>query len=281
MATTERALRAALQAARRVDLPVGEPVVLRDLTNVIVHLRPAPVVARVPLLFANFRAHEALATELRVARFLAERGAPVTPPAPEAGPDPHKVDGMLVTFWRYLEHERYRPETAEVGRALRRFHDAFAGYDAELPSCDRLEELRRVLDDLRPSPHANAAELRELRRFVQELEPLAGDRPLHGDAHFGNVLWTAGGPLWGDLENVCRGPVEYDLAALLYRQAEGTAEAIDAYGPHDEATLAAALRLATAQLAVWTLVLAQTGRLSERPEPRVRVERALSAARAA
>jgi Ser/Thr protein kinase RdoA (MazF antagonist) len=39
----------------------------------------------------------------------------------------------------------------------------------------------------------------------------AGWIALHGDAHLGNVMMTPSGPIWADLEAVCRGPLEWDL----------------------------------------------------------------------
>lgn len=38
------------------------------------------------------------------------------------------------------------------------------------------------------------------------------DQLLHGEPHPGNVLDTASGPLFVDLETACRGPLEFDLA---------------------------------------------------------------------
>jgi aminoglycoside phosphotransferase (APT) family kinase protein len=59
-------------------------------------------------------------------------------------------------------------------------------------------------------------------------------RPLHGDAHTGNVLLTPEGPRWTDLEDVCVGPVEWDLASTTVTQ-----DAVEAYpGPVDRARLA-------------------------------------------
>jgi hypothetical protein len=40
----------------------------------------------------------------------------------------------------------------------------------------------------------------------------ADEQLLHGEPHPGNVIHTAGGPLFIDLETACRGPVEFDLA---------------------------------------------------------------------
>ena len=39
-------------------------------------------------------------------------------------------------------------------------------------------------------------------------------RPLHGGCHMGNVLETSGGFLWTDFENVCMGPIEWDLTCV-------------------------------------------------------------------
>lgn len=56
---------------------VDEPVVLHDLFSLRVHLRPAPVVARIPAHVA--RLHHGtgwMAREIAVAGFLARDGAP-------------------------------------------------------------------------------------------------------------------------------------------------------------------------------------------------------------
>ena len=43
----------------------------------------------------------------------------------------------------------------------------------------------------------------------------APQRIVHGDSHPGNVLWTAGGPLWSDWEDAHLAPLEWDLACLV------------------------------------------------------------------
>ena len=61
---------------------------------------------------------------------------------------------------------------------------------------------------------------------------------LHGDAHLFNCLQTTAGPIWHDLETACRGPREYDLAALVLddrSKADPEARtALAAYGSYDE-----------------------------------------------
>jgi aminoglycoside/choline kinase family phosphotransferase len=60
-------------------------------------------------------------------------------------------------------------------------------------------------------------------------------QPIHGDASFSNLLATTAGPRWNDLEDVCVGPVEWDVAGVLAdarakRGDEFAAEVLAAYG---------------------------------------------------
>ena len=255
---------AALQAAQRHGLPVDSPVVLRDLTNVLVHLTPAPVVARVPITLARLRPPEWFSEEMGLALFLAAEGAPVAPPSDEIDPGPHAQDGFAVTFWRWIDHDPARRDPVAAGRSLRELHSVLERYPGELPTCDRLGEVRRLLAKLG---------LDELLDFANRLEPLDG-RPLHGDAHLSNVLWSSEGPLWTDLENACRGPVEYDLACLRYRGLPESEEAIAAYGEHGD--IDAAMPLLALQLAGWTqLVVERSGDPAHHAEAQRRTERAL------
>src|SRR6266571_1519587 len=176
------AVDAALTVARSLGLPTDRARIVRDLTNVLVHLEPAPVVARVPITLARLRCHEWFETELEVARFLAQEGAPIAPPAEDVDPGPHEQAGFAISFWRWIDHDPERLDPAAAGRALREVHEIFAAYPGDLPTCDRLEEVRRLLATLPAS-----AEIEELCDFAERLPPLPG-RPVHGDAHLGNVL---------------------------------------------------------------------------------------------
>ncbi len=89
---------------------------------------------------------------------------------------------------------------------------------------------------------ADAELLRELVSGGSKLEGQA----LHGDAHLFNCLPSSAGPLWHDFECACRGPREYDLAALVLRDRSSggdppAREALAAYGSHDSDLLDALL----------------------------------------
>ena len=173
---------------------------------------------------------------------------------------------MLVTFWEYVDHDPALADAARRGASLRELHDVFAGYEGELPTCDRLSEVRRLLDEP------------ELRAFADRLPPLDG-RPIHGDAHLQNVLWTRDGPLWSDLENICRGPREFDLACLRFRPSPEFDAALAAYGEHDADTVERALVYVTLFLAAVTPLVAERAGAEGRAEAQSRIERALAYAR--
>ncbi len=262
------AVAAAVSASREQGLRVEAPVVVRDLTNVLVHLAPAPVVARVPITLARLRSPGWFAEEMRVAQFLAAEGAPVAPPSDAVDPGPHEQDGFAITFWRWIDHDPARADPVAAGRSLRELHEALLRYTGVLPTCDRLGEIRTLLA---------ALELDELLALANRLKPLDG-RPIHGDAHLSNVLWSPDGPLWSDFENACLGPVEYDLACLRYRRVPEAEAAIGAYGEHGDVD--AVMPLLALQLAAWTqLVAERSDDPAHHAEARRRLERALVYAR--
>lgn len=170
-----------------------------------------------------------------------------------------------------LRREGGRTLAAGAARALAR-------WPGELPPFDRLDEIGRLLDLLRPSEVASAAELDALRaahaRRAREPRPWPG-RPLHGDSHFANLLWTPTGPLWSDLENLCSGPVELDLACIAWRDRPGTDEALAAYGPYDPDVLAAVTPFLALFLAAWTIAVVERSPTPDRvAEAKRRIARA-------
>lgn len=241
---------AALAAARELGLPVGDPHVIDGAANLFVHLRPAPVLARVTRVVD--RGPEALEAELAFALRAAERGAPVVPPADD------RVHGN-VTFWRYVEHRRVGPgDGPAVGHALRELHDAMRDADLELVRFDRLDEAAGVaarLDHPDRQLMLDAIAVARERLAALTLE----ERPIHGDAHMLNVLITEDGPLWADLENVCRGPVEYDLACSQWRtrvhNRDGAASILGGYGAHDAALVDELMPVLAAFLVPWNATM--------------------------
>jgi len=151
-----------------------------------------------------------------VAQFAADRGAPVVAPSGALPPGPHERDGLWMTFWEPIDHDPSLPvDPEEVGRSLRALHDALADYPGELRPLRAVHgEIERLIHQAGgPDAHARHAELRRLLPIV--FEGATRTQALHGDVTIGNTLRTPAGLLWNDFEDVCRGPVEWDVAGLL------------------------------------------------------------------
>jgi hypothetical protein len=238
---TESAVAAALAVARAHGLRCDEPEVIRAAWHILLHIRPLPIVARVSSGLPHPEGPDPndLVRELKIAAHAARAGAAVVPPADELDPGPHEHGGHVVTFWRYVEPHDL-PDAAQAGEALRAIHDALADYDGPLPDMGHPEETEAMLDALPAGGDV------ELLRGVFARRPRVAARPLHGDAHLGNCLGSPAGPLWHDFETACRGPREYDLAALTLRERvhgdnPRSREALAAYGAHDAALVDAVL----------------------------------------
>jgi hypothetical protein len=225
---SESAVAAAVEVAAEYGLRADDPVVLRDAWHVLVHLRPLPIVARVSSgrPYPDGPPEEDVIRELAVASHAARKGAPVVPPSDLLDPGPHRRGGHVVAFWQYAGRPR-EVEPVAAGEALRAIHDALADYDGELPSL-HTADLAGILDSLEPSADVEYLRDRGLR------QPTGIAQAIHGDSHLANCL---PGPLWHDFETACRGPREFDLAALTLsdevRYDAASRIALEAYGDHD------------------------------------------------
>lgn len=253
-------MNAAVSVGRGLGLQVEEPHVLRDLTNVVVHLAPSPVVARVPVTFGRLRGRRWIETELALVTALGEHGLPVAAPTRDVPPGPHESDGFLVTLWEFVENDPAGPvDAAAAGASLRRIHDAAAALPtAGLEHYGRVDELRALLSSLQLEPAHRSVLEHGLAASTEVVESIdAPLQPVHGDAHLANVLRTRAGPVWTDFENACLGPRELDLAALTIRGSSEGSEAVAAYGAHDAALVRRLLPVHALFLAAWTCALAE------------------------
>lgn len=260
VAKEERAVAAALAVGKRLGLKVEEPKVLASFYSVRVELKPSPVVARVPTWTAALRDPVApwLAREIAVTRFLAEQGVPVVAPTTEVNPGPHEEDGLSVTLFQKVDVEPGDPAPPAVfGKMLGELHAALRRYRGDLPlmappANDIPVAIRLLADEGKVTAGDLSAMELEYERLRPALEAPSGAlQPLHGDAHPGNLIRTPSGWVWNDFEDVCRGPIAWDLASLLLSD-----EAVAAYpappSPEERATYQDVRRL---HVVTWLLAL--------------------------
>jgi hypothetical protein len=260
------AVDAAVAVAEAYGLRVEKPVVLREAWHVLVHLWPSPVVARVTSGASGVDPAD-VERELDVARHAARGGAPVVQPSDRLPPGPHRRDGHTLVFWRYLV-QAGQLDAAAAGRGLRAIHDSLADYDGGLPRAGRADEVQAML-----APFAASDDIELLRELASR--ELPDGQALHGDAHLFNCIQTPAGPIWHDLETACRGPREYDLAALVLSDRSHNSEpdarlAAAAYGPYDEDMLEQALPVYASWVAASFMVA-----VDRRPDAAPALERQL------
>ncbi|TDE94899.1 aminoglycoside phosphotransferase family protein [Occultella glacieicola] len=217
-----RAVSTARSVATACGLRADDAVVLHNSNKVSVRLLPADVLVRVA-------PDEPGAAEFEVALagLLAGAGCPVGALDPRVEPRVHRRDGFALTLWTHYEQVGDLSPAAYAD-ALVRLHAGMRTVDLPTPHfTDRVEQARLLVSDRTRSPDLPEPE-RDLLRETLALtvgaigdrieerarrgEPLPHEQLLHGEPHAGNVLATADGPRFIDLETCCRGPVEFDLA---------------------------------------------------------------------
>ena len=218
-------LTAAQAIAREHGVACDEAVRIAAGSNVLVHLKPAPVVARVMTATAVLHddAEQWLAREVAVGAFVAERSDLVVAPTDILPPGPHEQDGLWMTLWKFVPHDAQAPppEPRQLGRSLRRLHAVLADFPGDLaPLRETRDWLERLLAELRPSPSLTQPDIERLRSELDALTPAVFEsslpaQALHGDASMSNLLRTESGPVWIDLEDVCAGPVAWDISGLV------------------------------------------------------------------
>lgn len=221
---TARALAAARAVALANSVACEDAVVVAARSNVLVHLKPAPVIARVMSGTAVLHddVEKWLAREVAVGAFLAERGLAVAP-SDALAQGPHQYDGLWMTFWEFVDHDASGslPPAHELGGSLRELHAALAEFPGELGQLSDVRDwLDRLLAGLRPSPGLTAQDIDSLRSRLDAMTPTVFETSLpaqaiHGDASVSNLLRTDNGLVWNDFEDVCLGPVHWDVAGLV------------------------------------------------------------------
>jgi hypothetical protein len=221
----QRAVAAAGAVAAANGLTPDEATVIYSGSNVLVHLRPAPVVARVMTgtVALHDRPRRWLEREISVLEFLAPSRLAIAPSRLIA-PGPYHHDGLWMTFSEWVadvEPATRLDDPRRLGVALRDLHDELRPFDGDLGSlCDLREDIERLHGQLQPadaeetdSVAAVRARLDALRQVV--FESTHPTQALHGDVSLSNLLRTPDRLVWNDFEDTFRGPVHWDVAGYV------------------------------------------------------------------
>jgi len=159
---------------------------------------------------------EWFARENAIALHLTRHGAPVIPLHPDLPPGPHEHLGYPINYWQFVTRVEAVPPPEFIGKTLHHCHDILRSFPESLPKLAILTESLSILRDRELFPQATQQFLRDhLTACIETL----GDfphQPLHGDAHLGNLMNTTLGLLWTDWEDAFSGPVEWDVASVIW-----------------------------------------------------------------
>lgn len=206
------------------------------------------------------------ARENAIAQHLTTKKAPVIPLHPELPPGPHLQDGYPINFWQYVTAIDEDPVPESIGRTLFQCHAALRDFPGTIPHLAILHESLQVLRSQKHAFEVDDYALLE-KHLAQALSTLQDlpHQPLHGDAHMGNLMNTTIGLLWTDWEDAFSGPIEWDLASIIWNtkfleQREDLANSIlSAYvasgGSYQESILQQCFAARAAVMTAWYPVL--------------------------
>lgn len=235
--------RAAIETAIAHGLIPDRCEVLQNASTLVLRLSETLVARVVTDIDGPRQGASWFARETAVAQHLAELGAPVIPLHPDLPPGPHEHLGYTLNFWQYVTTSDIAPAPFEVGSSLFHCHRVLRSFAPPLPELAILAESLALLEP-HSSPRVSLG-TSPLDVFSSDIAQMLRNRlvssaaglrafpfqPLHGDAHPGNLMNTTTGLLWADWEDTFLGPVEWDVAsiiwnALLLEKDIGTADAV-------------------------------------------------------
>ncbi|WP_104479466.1 aminoglycoside phosphotransferase family protein [Actinokineospora auranticolor] len=200
---------AAVGAVIGVD-PAGARL-LRFTNNAVFLMARAPVVVRI---VGSVALRHRVDKVVRVARWFAENDVPAVRLTSGVA-QPVFVGDYAATVWDAIPEFDTPPRAADLARLLGLVHSLPPPL---LPEWNPLDDVRRRLGE---AEGLDGEELAFLRAKCDEVDQrLAGlefalPRGLvHGDAHLGNLIPAAGGPVLCDFDSSCLGPPEWDLTPL-------------------------------------------------------------------
>ncbi len=159
------------------------------------------------------------ARENAIAQHLTQKGAPIIPLHPDLPPGPYQEGGYPLNFWVYVQSIDEEPSGTQIGKTTYQCHAALKSCAEPLPKLAIITESLDLLATLRKRNLFPEETLEMLRRHLAASIKILNQFPhqaLHGDAHIGNLMNTTRGLLWTDWEDTFAGPVEWDIASIIW-----------------------------------------------------------------
>jgi streptomycin 6-kinase len=216
MTDTDLPIRAATETAIAHGIIPDRCDILQNSSTLVLRLTETLVARVVQDVEGPRQGTEWFARENAIAQHLTEHGAPVIPLHPDLTPVPHEHLGYPINFWQFVTRTDAEPDPCEIGRTLRQCHDIMRHFAEPLPKLAILTESLAILRDRALFPQDTQEMLQDHLTNAIEVLSHFPHQALHGDAHMGNLMNTTLGLLWTDWEDTFSGPVEWDVASIIW-----------------------------------------------------------------
>lgn len=261
MHSTDLPIRAATEVAIAHGITPDRCDILQNGNTLVLRLTET-LVARVVQDVAGPRQGTGwFARENAIAQYLTRHGAPVIALHPDLPPGPHEHLGYPMNFWEFVTRIDVGPDPREIGRTLRECHDIMRRFAEPLPKLAILTESLAILQERELFNKSTQKLLCDHLSNSVKILASYPQQALHGDAHGGNLINTTRGLLWTDWEDTFSGPVEWDLASIIWNaqildEDRATVSAIRAaYGPVNDVALHHCLIARAAVMSAWYPIL--------------------------
>lgn len=210
-----------LFVVKTIGLAEITPIVLSNGGNLIIHLAPHPIVARLANVISQEEAdlaYKRLNRELQVARHLQIKNVPVLLPTNLVDAGPYDVDGTWMTLWNYVPPiQLQRPTPSEAVRLVSGLSLAMKDFSGELPVLGVWERTSQSAARLMKSSDQRIQALLKIFHKVDKQMRIETSLliPCHGDAHARNLVSSSEGWIWTDFEDVSLMPAYWDLASFV------------------------------------------------------------------
>lgn len=197
------------------------PHVLSEGGNLIIHLAPYPIVARIAIVLSEADgeyAYKIQDRELLVARYLHSKNVPVLLPTSLVDAGPHNVADTWLTLWAYVPPAALQPPSPkEAVDLINKLSKAMKDFEGDVPMLGVWERTCQSAQRLRLNPDERIqALLQKFHKWDEQMrEELGLLVPSHGDAHAGNLIPSPEGWLWMDFEDISLMPYYWDLASYV------------------------------------------------------------------
>jgi hypothetical protein len=261
MSSTDLPIRAAFETAIAHGITPDRCDILQNSSTLVLRLTETLVARVVQDTDGPRQGTEWFARENSIAQHLTQHGAPTIPLHPDLPPGPHVHLGYPLNFWEFVTRIDEEPDPREIGHTLRQCHEIMSRFPEPLPKLAILTESLTILNGRELFAKPTQQMLRD--HLTNSIEVLSNypHQPLHGDAHMGNLMNTIRGLLWTDWEDTFAGPVEWDVASIIWNaklldEDHATVKAIlDAYGPVNDEALNQSLIGRAAVMTAWYPIL--------------------------